>query len=442
VRRRDWAIGAFASANRCIFWFHPLAWWLEARIKSLAEQACDDASLAHVDRESYAEVLVEIAAALRGAKHRVAWQAMPMAKGAEVRMRIERILDDTRPLSTPLTRTRWAAIALAAAPIIYIAAVARPAHVQAQQTAQQQAAPPAPTGNTEQERTNAVLRQIESDIAKFKSEHMGRLPEQFQTNVSQMNNLQMQLAQANEALGRMQQERLLLETQLHNFNTQLAYYRSTAGDALKERIEDMRAQIATMQEMYADAAPQLKSARARLAALEKERDAGTPTSKMTLDLEGSIAMLRTQMQGINANMDQKLRQIQELNKAIAQYQTRIESMPQYEMQYAELMRKYAEAQRQLELVATRPTTGPRVISRREPEYTDEARRAKLEGKVELWVTVGADGRTREIEVIRGLGAGLDEKAIEAVKQWRFQPATHQGNPVDAIIVVEVPFRLL
>jgi TonB family protein len=443
VHRCDWAIAAFAAANRCIFWFHPLAWWLEARIKSLAEQACDDASLAHLDRESYAEVLVEIAAALRGAKHRVAWQAMPMAKGAEVRMRIERILDETRPLSTPLTRTLWAAIALAAAPIIYIAAVARPAHVQAQQqTPPPMTAPPATTDNTELERATAVLHQLESEAAKFKRDHLDRMPEQFQTNVSQMNNLQMSLDQANEALARMQQEKLLLETQLANAQAQLSYYRSTAGDDLNQRIEDMRAQIATMQEMYTDAAPQLKSAKARLSALEKERDAGRPASPKTLDLEGSMNMLHTQIQGIKMNMEQKLQQIQALNKTIAQYQTRIESTPQLEQQYAEVLRKYAEAQRTVQFLSTRSTTGPRVISRREAEYTDEARKAKLEGKVELWVTVGADGRTREIEVIRGLGAGLDEKAVDAVKQWRFQPATHQGNPVDAVIVVEVPFRLL
>src|SRR5262249_5963581 len=222
-------------------------------------------------------------------------QAMPMAKGAEVRMRIERILDETRPLSTPLTRTRWAAIALAAAPIIYIAAVARPAHVRAQQTQPPSAQAPKPA---EQQRANAVLRQLESDIAQFKRDHMDRLPEQFQTNVSQMNNLQMQLGQANEALARMQQEKLLLETQLANAQAQLSYYHSAAGDTLIQRIEETRAQIAAMQETYTDAAPQLKAAKARLTALEKERDAGRPASPKTLDLEASMNMLHTQIQGI------------------------------------------------------------------------------------------------------------------------------------------------
>src|SRR5262249_6496093 len=58
VRRADWSIALLAGINRCLFWFHPLSWWLESRLKTLAEEACDDASLPHVSsRESYAQVL-------------------------------------------------------------------------------------------------------------------------------------------------------------------------------------------------------------------------------------------------------------------------------------------------------------------------------------------------------------------------------------------------
>jgi beta-lactamase regulating signal transducer with metallopeptidase domain len=134
VRRADWAIAALAAVNRCIFWFHPLAWWLEARLRTLAEEACDDASLAQTaSRKIYAQTLIDMAAALRGTNHRVAWHALAMAKGADVRMRIERILDDSRPLFPPLTRARWTALALFAVPIIYLTGVARPARVAAQQ---------------------------------------------------------------------------------------------------------------------------------------------------------------------------------------------------------------------------------------------------------------------------------------------------------------------
>ncbi len=59
----------------------------------------------------------------------------------------------------------------------------------------------------------------------------------------------------------------------------------------------------------------------------------------------------------------------------------------------------------------------------------------------LWVVVGPDGRPREIKVQRTLGMGLDEKAIEAVRSWKFEPARQNGNPVAVQINVEVNFRL-
>ena len=60
------AIAAIVAVNRCVFWFHPLAWWLDWRLRTLAEEACDDASLAHIAPDTYARTLVDIAAALAG----------------------------------------------------------------------------------------------------------------------------------------------------------------------------------------------------------------------------------------------------------------------------------------------------------------------------------------------------------------------------------------
>jgi hypothetical protein len=77
VRRADWAVAVLAGLNRCVYWFHPLAWWIESNLKSLAEQACDDASLPHVaSRECYAQVLVEMAGAVNQEDGRIAWEAM------------------------------------------------------------------------------------------------------------------------------------------------------------------------------------------------------------------------------------------------------------------------------------------------------------------------------------------------------------------------------
>jgi TonB family protein len=84
---------------------------------------------------------------------------------------------------------------------------------------------------------------------------------------------------------------------------------------------------------------------------------------------------------------------------------------------------------------------PVPIYKPEPEFTEEARRAKHQGTVMLALIVGPDGRTRDIRVVRKLGMGLDEKAIESARQWKFQPATKDGKPVAVNINIEVDFTL-
>jgi len=86
-------------------------------------------------------------------------------------------------------------------------------------------------------------------------------------------------------------------------------------------------------------------------------------------------------------------------------------------------------------------SAPRPVFTPDPEYSEEARKAKYQGTCVLWMIVGPDGKPRDIKVARTLGLGLDEKAIEAVKQWKFEPAMKDGKPVAVQINVEVSFRL-
>jgi len=84
---------------------------------------------------------------------------------------------------------------------------------------------------------------------------------------------------------------------------------------------------------------------------------------------------------------------------------------------------------------------PRAIYSPEPEYSEEARRVKYQAVAVLQVVVDAQGRPRDIRVARSAGMGLDEKAMEAVRQWRFEPGTKDGRPVAVVVNVEVNFRL-
>jgi protein TonB len=86
-------------------------------------------------------------------------------------------------------------------------------------------------------------------------------------------------------------------------------------------------------------------------------------------------------------------------------------------------------------------SAPRAIFSPEPEYSEEARKAKYQGTCVLWLVVGPDGHPREVRVTRSLGLGLDEKAIETVKTWKFEPAMKDGKAVAVQISVEVEFRL-
>jgi TonB family protein len=87
-------------------------------------------------------------------------------------------------------------------------------------------------------------------------------------------------------------------------------------------------------------------------------------------------------------------------------------------------------------------SSPILLSKVEPEYSEEARRAKYSGTVSLSVVVDEQGIPRDIKVVRPLGLGLDERAIQAVARWRFRPGTKNGHPVKVRATVEVSFRLL
>jgi len=87
-------------------------------------------------------------------------------------------------------------------------------------------------------------------------------------------------------------------------------------------------------------------------------------------------------------------------------------------------------------------SAPTVLFKVEPEYSEEARKAKFQGTVVLFVVVDEKGNPTQLRVIRPLGLGLDQKAIEAVEKWKFSPGKKDGKPVAVQATIEVNFRLL
>jgi TonB family protein len=92
----------------------------------------------------------------------------------------------------------------------------------------------------------------------------------------------------------------------------------------------------------------------------------------------------------------------------------------------------------------RPGSGvepPRLLREVKANYSDEARRANIEGEVELEIVVRSNGTVGDVKILRGLGGGLNDRAVQAVRQWRFSPARMKGTPVDVIVQVGVEFKL-
>jgi protein TonB len=86
-------------------------------------------------------------------------------------------------------------------------------------------------------------------------------------------------------------------------------------------------------------------------------------------------------------------------------------------------------------------SAPGILREVKPDYTEDARRRGIEGDVVLEIVVRRDGAVGSVKLLQGLGAGLNERAIDAVRQWRFSPARRQGVPVDVMVEVAVEFKL-
>jgi TonB family protein len=87
------------------------------------------------------------------------------------------------------------------------------------------------------------------------------------------------------------------------------------------------------------------------------------------------------------------------------------------------------------------TEPPKIIERSDPQYTEAARKARVEGSVHLAGVIGVDGRVGDIQIVEPLGYGLGDKAVECVRKWRFKPAMRDGVPVPVKANLQVRFHL-
>jgi beta-lactamase regulating signal transducer with metallopeptidase domain/Mg-chelatase subunit ChlD len=123
LRRSDWLIRVVSRVNGCIFWFHPLAWWIERELAQLAEEACDDVALSAMESaDQYAAVLVEIARAAAADGGVLNWGVVSMAQEPNVIRRVNRILHRSFQIHKPFSRLAWVTLSVCTLPVIYLSA--------------------------------------------------------------------------------------------------------------------------------------------------------------------------------------------------------------------------------------------------------------------------------------------------------------------------------
>jgi beta-lactamase regulating signal transducer with metallopeptidase domain len=149
VARRDALTQYLSLLHRAIFWFSPLAWWLDRHVAELAEQASDEAALScGADSGDYAKALLGFFESLHAAPGRVWWQGVAMAKAGQAERRLERILAWKQAkgvVTMDLKKSVVVGIFALAVPMVFLAASVRPANDQGQQESQQTQASPAPS---------------------------------------------------------------------------------------------------------------------------------------------------------------------------------------------------------------------------------------------------------------------------------------------------------
>ncbi|MEM6779398.1 MAG: M56 family metallopeptidase [Planctomycetota bacterium] len=174
IQRADGAILFLAEVNRCLYWFHPIAWWLRSQLSQLAETACDDAAIDCTgNRATYARHLLEVASVVSGQRGRLIAVGTSMARSPNVESRINSILDEDRPLSKRLTWTTTLLLLGALIPLVAVAASVGPATQTSSQSNDEQAA------NSEQ------LTASEDNQRRLAEKHpVGAEPLSFSGNVA------------------------------------------------------------------------------------------------------------------------------------------------------------------------------------------------------------------------------------------------------------------
>jgi len=216
------------------------------------------------------------------------------------------------------------------------------------------------------------IDRLEAEIAKFKTENAGRLPDQLQSNLQAVNALELQQQSLNESINRDAQDKMMLETQLQNLQHEADFVGSNLEQTasreavrnerliqLNNRILDFETQLSALRQTYKEDHPNIRSLEAQLGVLKKQRDmlekeessaaakAGAPAKVVNPQVAQSLeslklqqANVKAQIQARNMEMEGRAKRLKDLQVEIGAYRARIEAIPFNEQKYASLVRDY------------------------------------------------------------------------------------------------------
>jgi TonB family protein len=480
VRRADWGIALLAGLNRCLFWFHPLSWWLERQLAALAEQACDDSALLEMEsREPYAQALLDMAAAVKNSQGRLVWEAMAMAKASEVKMRIERILDETRQIPRGVSRRRWAALVACSLPLIYIASVLQltPAQAQEQHASLMATSSPAEASKLTTADVSRMEQQLVSspDDLETRSKliayyFLNNIREPRLTHILWMvqNHPESELTAFNSAG---------ISPQANSLNSNSDYQRAASLWQQQVAVHPKDGQVLANAAQFfaqrggdwyeAERLLQQSGNTAKLAALySKVLNVSTDSTgalhfpaidentvfanKVIAGLESStdpsfLANVGNNLKAVPPNADSQLqRTLQPRVELGNRLLAKAEQLGGPRFAPRDLVLR-SDAMPRANGVAAPPKPvdlpqAPQILSKMDPQYPQQARDAKIQTDVHLLVTIGTDGRVMNLSIASGHPLMI-QSTLESVRQWQFASAMQNGIPVVARFPLTVPYRL-
>ncbi|MDQ6758247.1 MAG: energy transducer TonB, partial [Acidobacteriota bacterium] len=426
VWRGDVATHLLARTALCVYWWNPLAWMAWHSFIQERERAADDLVLTAGARASeYAGHLLEIARGMQSSPA-LEYAAVAMVRPSQLEERLRAILDASINRNTP---GRAGAVLVM---IVMLALVAPLAAVRAQEPQMSQAQ--AMTADVDALIRSAIVQKSPEIL-----ENAARAAEGLRRYEIAQKLRQSAVAIRGEVSGQESVEYgagLLnladLEQRWHFKSAEASY--AKAAHVLGDRPEAARAYIhfgitalSKMDFLLAienfEHARRIDSSRAGSAlmwmALVRQRESN-PDEAAALYLSAL------------SEQDPNSPEASTTRKVYAQFlrdQGRADEAADVEKTNVAKVRRESGVSAGVYRAGSAGVTFPSLLHRVEPEYSDDARAARLTGTEVLYVEIGPDGRAHNPFVVRGLGLGLDENGIDAVSQWQFQPGTKDGQPV-------------